>query len=282
MHVLISADMEGASGVTWPADVDPGTEQWSRFRKMLTSDVNAAIEGLMDGGATDVLVNEAHDTMRNILLEDLDARARMLTGRHKRLGMMEGIDRDVDAACFVGYHAAAGGPGVLAHTYLGNSLTGFWIDGASASEGRLNAWVAAEHGVPVILVTGDARTCRDAKDYAPAAETVTVKEAVSRYAAICSPPSVTAEWIRTAAAKAMALAGRQEPARVPLGEAALAHRFEVEFDAAHLALAASGVPTVEQVTDCRVAFDAQTVLSGMLCFRAVCVVAAAAREPSFG
>jgi len=76
MRVLISADMEGASGVTWPGDVDPGTEQWQRFRRMLTSDVNAAVAGLWAGGASDVLVNEAHDTMRNILLEDLDTRAR--------------------------------------------------------------------------------------------------------------------------------------------------------------------------------------------------------------
>jgi D-amino peptidase len=228
MRVLISADMEGASGVTWPGDVDPGTEQWQRFRRMLTSDVNAAVAGLWAGGASDVLVNEAHDTMRNILLEDLDTRARMLTGRHKRLGMMEGIDRDVDAVAFVGYHAAAGRNGVLAHTYMGNSLTGFWIDGELASEGLLNAMVAAEYGVPVILVTGDDQTCVDAKAYAPDARVVAVKECVSRYAAICSPPAVTAAWIREAAAEAMQLAGRhtEQPTRE--------HRFEVEFDASHL------------------------------------------------
>jgi D-amino peptidase len=276
MRVLISADMEGASGVTWPGDVDPGTEQWQRFRRMLTSDVNAAVAGLWAGGASEVLVNEAHDTMRNILLEELDTRARMLTGRHKRLGMMEGIDRDVDAVAFVGYHAAAGRNGVLAHTYMGNSLTGFWIDGELASEGLLNALVAAEYGVPVILVTGDDQTCVDAKVYAPEARVVVVKECVSRYAAICSPPAVTAAWIREAAAEAMQLAGRRP--EQPIRE----HRFEVEFDASHLALATSNIPTVEETAECRVAFAAPSMRDGMRCFRAVTAVAAAAREEIFG
>jgi D-amino peptidase len=276
MRVLISADMEGASGVTWPGDVEPGTEQWQRFRRMLTSDVNAAIAGLRAGGASDVLVNEAHDTMRNILVEDLDTMARMLTGRHKRLGMMEGIDRDVDAVAFVGYHAAAGRNGVLAHTYMGNSLTGFWIDGELASEGLLNALVAAEYGVPVILVTGDDQTCADAKTYAPAARVVAVKECISRYAAICSPPAVTAAWIMEAATEAMQLAGRRP--EQPIRE----HRFEIEFDASHLALATSNIPTVEEMAECRVAFSAPSMRDGMRCFRAVAAVAAAAREEIFG
>lgn len=84
MKVLISADMEGATGVTWPADVEPGTEQWQRCRAMFTSDVNGAITGLFDGGADEVLVNEAHATMRNLLLGQ------------------------VDGVVFLGYHAGAG------------------------------------------------------------------------------------------------------------------------------------------------------------------------------
>ncbi len=188
MKILISADMEGATGVTWPADVEPGTEQWQRCRRMFTSDVNAAIGGLFDGGAEEVLVNEAHATMRNLLLEELDERAVMLTGRHKDLSMVEGIQQpDVSGVAFVGYHAGAGRDGVLAHTYLPNSITGVRVNGAPASEGRLNALVAAEYGVPVILVTGDDVTCEDAASYAPQAQTSAVKDWVSRYSAVCRP-----------------------------------------------------------------------------------------------
>src|SRR3954451_18543553 len=196
MRIMISADMEGATGVTWTDDVVPGSPQWDRFRRLFTGDVNAVLSGLFEAGAGDVLVNEAHSSQRNLLLEDLDPRASMLTGRHKPLSMMQGIDSGVDGVVFLGYHTGAGVDGVLAHTYLENSITGVWLDGVHASEGRLNAALAAEHGVPVLAVTGDDLTCVDAHDYAPGARVAVVKRCVSRYAAICLPPARTAALIR--------------------------------------------------------------------------------------
>jgi D-amino peptidase len=113
MKILVSADMEGATGVTWPADCEPGTEQWQRCRVMFTSDVNAVVAGFLDGGADEVVINEAHSTMRNLLLEELDERATMLTGRHKDLTMVEGVRHgDVDGIAFLGYHTGAGTEGV--------------------------------------------------------------------------------------------------------------------------------------------------------------------------
>lgn len=275
MRILISADMEGATGVTWTDDVVPGTEQWQRFRRLLTADVNATIAGLYAGGATDVLVNEAHSSQRNILLEDLDPRARMLTGRHKPLSMMQGIDSGVDGVVFLGYHAGAGCAGVLAHTYLENQITGVWLDGVLASEGRLNAALAAEYGVPVLLVTGDDKTCQDAADYAPEAKLVAVKECVSRYAAICTPPQLTAAALTEAAEQGMASAGRGQPTVAP-------HRIEVEFDASHLADAAAVVPTVEQIGVRRVGFDAPTMTEAMKAFKVVTAIAAGAVQGKFG
>jgi D-amino peptidase len=275
MRIMISADMEGATGVTWTADVEPGTEQWQRFRRMLTGDVNACVAGLFDAGATDVLVNEAHSAQRNLLLEELDARARLLTGRHKPLSMMQGVDSGVDGVVFLGYHAAAGADGVLSHTYLPNSITGVWHNGVPASEGRLNAALAAEYGVPVLLVTGDDRTCADAAEYAPHAQRVPVKESVSRYAAICLPPLRTAETIAQAARAAMASAGRGQASR-------RAHRVEVEFDATHLAHAAAAVPTVELVGVRRVGFDAASMTEAMKAFKVVTAIASGAVEGSYG
>jgi D-amino peptidase len=272
---MISADMEGASGVTWTADVQVGTEQWQRFRTMFTSDVNACIAGLYAGGATDVLVNEAHSSQRNVLLEDLDTRARMLTGRHKPLSMMQGIDSGVDGVVFLGYHTGAGVEGVLSHTYLPNQITGVWLDGVHASEGRLNSALAAEHGVPVLLVTGDDLTCEDANDYVPDARTVAVKECVSRYAAICAPPSVTAAAIEAGSRAAMARAGR-------FAGSISGHRIEVEFDAAHLAAAAAVVPTVEQLDVRRVGFDAVSMTEAMKAFKVVTAIASGAVEGSYG
>ncbi|MGW3470274.1 M55 family metallopeptidase [Saccharopolyspora sp. NPDC000995] len=275
MRILLSADMEGVTGVTWTDDVVPGTEQWQRFRRLLTDDVNACVEGLCAGGATDVLVNEAHSAQRNLLLEDLDQRAVLLTGRHKPLSMMQGIDSDVDGVVFLGYHAGAGEEGVLAHTYLENSITGVWLDGVPAGEGGLNAALAAEYGVPVLLVTGDDRACTEAAGYAPAAKTVAVKECVSRYAAICRPPARTAADIRAAATESLALAGRTEGEVRP-------HRIEVEFDAAHLAAAAEVIPTVEQLDVRRVGFDAPNMTEAMKAFKIVTTIAARAIQGIYG
>ena len=275
MRILISADMEGATGVTWTADVVPQTEQWQRFRRLFTGDVNACVAGVHAGGATDVLVNEAHSSQRNLLLEDLDTRARLLTGRHKPLSMMQGVDSGVDGVVFLGYHAGAGQEGVLAHTYLENSITGVWLDGVPASEGRLNAALAAEHGVPVLLVTGDDKACDDARDYAPDAGLVAVKECVSRYAAVCSPPQVTSGLITEAARAAMGRAGRGPGDVAP-------HRVEVEFDATHLAAAAAVVPTVEQVGARRIGFDAASMTLAMQAFKVVTAIAAGAVEGIYG
>lgn len=267
--------MEGVTGVTCSGDVTVGTEQWHRFRPLFTGDVNACAAGLFAGGATSVIVNEAHSSQRNVLLERLDSRVRMLTGRHKPLSMMQGIDSGVDGVVFLGYHAAAGQQGVLAHTYLENSITGVWLDGTLASEGRLNAALAAEYGVPVLLITGDDHTCADAEDYAPEASKVAVKECVSRYAAICDTPKATSAAITAGAREAMNAAGRREP-RLS------AHRIEVEFDAAHLADAAAVVPTVEQASVLRVGFDVENMTDAMKTFKIVTAIAAGAVEGKYG
>lgn len=278
MKFLISADMEGATGVTWPADCEPGTPEWQRCRPMFTSDVNGAVAGLFDGGATEVMVNEAHATMRNLLLEDLDERATMITGRHKSMAMIEGIQAgDTDGLVFIGYHAGAGTEGVLAHTYLPNSITGVWVNGEPASEGRLNALVAGEYGTPVVLVTGDDKACEDAKSYAADAKTVAVKDYVSRYAARCRPPSRTFTDIRKTAQAAASLATR----RSPTADAA-PYRVEIEVDATQLADFATMVPTVERAGERRVSYTTQTGPDMLRCFKAVTTLISSGIEKNYG
>ncbi|OLT49008.1 peptide ABC transporter substrate-binding protein [Saccharomonospora sp. CUA-673] len=272
---MISADMEGVTGVTWTDDVVPGTDQWNRFRTLLTGDVNAAVGGLCAGGADSVLVNEAHLSQRNLLLEELDTHARLLTGRHKPLSMMEGIDSGVDGAVLLGYHAGSGCEGVLSHTYLPAHITGVWLDGVPASEGRLNSALAAEYGVPILVVTGDDEACADAADYAPDAEHVVVKECISRYSAVCDPPAVTAERIAAAAQRSMSRAGRGTPV-------VESHRIEIEFDASHLAQAAAVVPTVEEVSLRRIGFDAATMTDAMKAFKVVTAIADGAVQGKYG
>ncbi|WP_267885056.1 M55 family metallopeptidase [Streptomyces globisporus] len=282
-RVLISADMEGVTGVTCPDDVEPGTAAWERMRPLLTGDVNAVIDGLLAGGASDVLVNDAHYTQRNLLLEAVDPRARLLTGRHKPLGMMEGIDR-ADAVVFLGYHTGAGQRGVLSHTYLGTGPTAFRIDGEPADEGRMNALIAEEHGVPVVLVTGDDLTCEASRAWAPEARVVAVKECVSRYAAICLPPARSTELLRAqalAALRAHAAPG-EGPRTLRAGSPSTRpHRFELDFHAPHLAEAVRAVPTVERNGPRGIAFTAPDATTAARTFKVCTTVAGAAMEDHF-
>ncbi|MET8099826.1 M55 family metallopeptidase [Streptomyces sp. NPDC005236] len=279
MKVLISADMEGVTGVTFPDDCEPGHPRWEYNRRFLTEDVNAAIAGLAEAGATEILVNEAHADQRNLLLDRLDKRATLLIGTHKPLGMMEGIDRSPDAVAFVGYHTGAGQPGVLAHTYLPNTITAVRIDGEPASEGRMNALLADEYGVPVVLVTGDDLACEDARDWAPHAAHAVVKTCVDRYSAICLPPELSAARITEAAREGLAAL----PAPTgPIAPPAEGYTYEVSFDAAHLAPAASYIPGVVQTDPLTVRFTLPTMYEAIRCFRALTRVVTSAVENCYG
>ncbi|MFF9346432.1 M55 family metallopeptidase [Streptomyces sp. NPDC014734] len=271
-RVLISADMEGATGTVSPADVEAGTPRYERFRRLLTRDVNAAVAGFADAGADEVIVNDAHCGMDNVLIEELDPRAVLIVGRHKPLGMMEGLEAGIDAVAFVGYHTGAGEQGVLAHTYLSHSVLGVRIDGEPVGEGEFNALVAAEAGVPVVLVTGDDVTCRDATRYAPGCRTVAVKTAISRHAAICRTPAVTSVDIRREAAAALS-APPPRPATHPAP-----HVVEVDVDSPHLAQRACALAGVEPAGPLTVRMEAPDAREALRRFRALTWVIGGGRE----
>ena len=197
MKVFISADMEGCTGVTAGDDVRPGKASYERFRKLLTKDVNSAIEGALDAGAEEVLVNEAHNGMRNILIEELNPKARIISGfEGKNLCMMEGIDDSFEAAFLIGYHAKAGTEkAILSHTLFGG-IYNFWINDVLVGETGISASLAGHFNVPVALIAGDDKVVREASDLLGNIETAVVKKAVSRYSANCLTPDESSRLIR--------------------------------------------------------------------------------------
>lgn len=204
MKVFISADLEGISGVVAGAQIGPEGQEYERVRRLMTGEVNAAVEGALAAGATDILVNDAHWSMRNILLEDLHPAARLISGTPKPLCMMQGIDEGFDVAFFVGYHAQAGTPrSVLDHTYAG-IVYQVLLNGQPMGETGLNAALAGYFGVPVVLLTGDKRVVEEGQALlGPRLRGVVVKESYGRVAAKCLPPSVARERIRAAAEEAL-------------------------------------------------------------------------------
>jgi len=177
--VYISVDMEGISGVSGADQTSAGQPEYGRSRKLMAEDANAAIRGAFAGGATEVLVNDSHGGQRNLLPEDLDPRARLISHSFKRHGMMEGLDETFHAVIFIGYHAKAQAPrGLFAHTGSG-VVRDLRINGQSVGEGGMNALLAAWYGVPVVLVTGDDVAVEEVRGRVPGITGVIVKRAIN-------------------------------------------------------------------------------------------------------
>jgi D-amino peptidase len=210
MKVLISCDIEGISGVVnSPEHTSPGERDYERFRRLMTAEANAAVEGALAGGATEVVINDSHGPMTNLIIEDLNPASQLITGRIKSFGMMQGIGPDVDKVMFVGYHASAGtAAGVLAHTIHGRAVTDLYINGQRVGETGLNAAIAGAFNVPVVMVAGDNAVTEEAKALLGPIETVATKQGVTQKAAQSLHPKVAQERIKEAARRAMALKGK--------------------------------------------------------------------------
>ncbi len=187
MKIFISVDMEGITGVVnWNQTVY-GKEDYERFRRLMTKEANAAAEGAFAAGAEEVVINDSHGGMRNLIIEDLNPNVKLITGSSKPMSMMEGIGPDFDAALLVGYHSRASSNGVLNHTYTGK-VGHYWVDGKVMGETGMNALVAGYYEVPVVFVSGDSEVAGEAKELLGQVETVTVKEPRSQFSALCLHP----------------------------------------------------------------------------------------------
>ena len=216
MRVHISVDMEGISGVASAADTTPGAPHYEYCRGLMTAECNAAIEGCYDGGATEVIVNDSHGGMLNLIQGQLDRRAKVIRGRSKSYGMMQGIDSDTAATLFIGYHARTGNDdGVLNHTMRGRDVQGVFLNDQPAGELRLNAALAGWLGVPVALIAGDNVLCAEGRDTLGAVEAVEVKEAIDKYTAMSPHPEIAQERVRDGARRAIASVAAGEATYAP-------------------------------------------------------------------
>jgi D-amino peptidase len=217
MKVFISSDIEGTAGIVdWEQVRGPGTE-YEIGRRLLTDEVNAAIDGAVQAGATHVLVNDAHRTMYNLRPGELHHGASYLSGRHKPLYMMEGLDATFDAVFMVAYHGAIGAErAVLSHTYNPGTIWEVRLNGVAVGESGLNALVALHHAVPVVLITGDDATAEEARPFMPEIEAVVVKRSITRFAAESVHPDRACELIRAGANRALSRAETASPPTIDL------------------------------------------------------------------
>lgn len=244
MKLYLSTDFEGTSGIVAWEQIIEGNAEYEQGRKLLTAEVNAVIAGAMDAGATEFVVNDAHNAMRNLHPQDLCGRASLITGKHKPLYMMEGLDASFDGICFVSYHGSIGAAqAVLSHTYNPRAIWEVRINGEIVGESGLNALVAAHYQVPIIFVSGDTTTAQEAELIAPQAEKVVVKESLGRFAATHLHPTVACELLRAGASQAVHNISKMQspPFQLPV-------TVEITFLVADMAEMALWIRGVERVS----------------------------------
>lgn len=214
MKLYISSDMEGIAGVTSWKQVDARTPhpEYATFRRYYTHEVRAAIEGAREAGARDVLVNDSHGPMHNLLFDELPADVRVIFGNRKPHSMAQDADRGFDGAFFIGYHGAIGdADAVLCHTYSPAVIHDVRVNGVRCSEATLNAALLGHFGVPLLLVSGDRTTVEAIRTQMPWVRGAVVKESIGASAANTLTPPAARALIRDAAREAVTNAKSATP-----------------------------------------------------------------------
>jgi len=275
-RVFVSVDMEGLTGAVSPSQVLPGRADYERFRDVMIRETNAVIRGAFEGGADGVLVNDSHDGMLNLKIEELDERVELISGYHKPLSMMQGVDRGFICAFFVGYHSMASGEGVLSHTMTG-IVSKAYLNGVPASEGVINAAVAGHFSVPVGLVAGDQYAVSEVHTVCPDAKGVVVKRAIDRYSALSQSLSRVEEELRGAAEAAV-----KSSASLKVYTPPKPITLTVEFTQSSLAARALYAPIARRVDGRTIEIVGDDALDVYMRFRAALGLASTARDPDYG
>ena len=257
MKIFISADMEGISGVATNQQLKTPSE-YARFRKLMTADVNAAIEGAFNGGATEVVVADGHGNMSNIIIEEMDRRARLVSGSNRLMCQLEGLDNTFDGIMFVGHHGREGGSDVtvISHTLAGICVNEMKINGHVVGETEMNTYVADAFGVPPIFISGDDAYVNEVQETLPNVEGAVTKRAVDRFAAELLHPEAAQEIIREKAEAAVKNATNQKPVTLsgPI-------TFEIQFKGPQQARMTTTIPSVELIDPKRIRFTCDDIVT---------------------
>jgi D-amino peptidase len=266
LKVFISVDMEGIAGIVSADQTSPDGKDYGLTRRWMTEETNAAIQGALDAGATEIVVNDSHGGMKNLIAGEINPAAYLITGTPKPLSMMQGVDEAFDAVIFIGYHAQAGSKdGVLDHTYSGSSIYSLKINGVEMGEYGFNAAIAGYYGVPVVLVAGDEEVCRQAKKLlGENLETAPVKAGIGRFAAKTLVPAKAQELIRQKAKAALEKRSQMKPFKVSSPV-----KFDIDFLYSYQADGSEAIPGVKRTGPRSVSFVQDDFIQGFKLFRAL-------------
>jgi len=257
--------MEGIWGVVHGNQCSSDSPEYQQARRWMVEDTNAVVAGLFEGGATEVVVNDSHGSMRNIIASELDPRARLISGSPKPLSMMEGIDPGFQACIFIGYHARQARLQPFSPHHSGSVIYSININGLEMPELGINGAIAGYYHVPVVMLTGDTETCRQAKEIlGNDLVTVPVKEAVSRFAARNFPREKVLADLKEGARKAISSLDKFKPY-----ELKPPYQFEVNFHNSQQAEIGLLIPEVKRVAPRTLSFSSQDYVEGFKLLRAL-------------
>lgn len=267
MKVFISADIEGVSGVVHSEHTARNGREHDYARLLLTEEVNACITGVIEAGATEIVVNDAHGTMRNIYHEKLHSKAELILGSPKKLAMMEGIDKTYDAAFFIGYHTMMGKSGILNHTFHGGVVRSVRINSIEVGEFGLNALIAGAFNVPVVFTSGCNFLKEEASALIPSIYTAVVKESINRTTAKNLHPVRARDKIQELSKEALLHANSVAPFQIE-GP----YHFDMQFLNTGLADAAEILPFVKRRDPLTVYFEVDNLLDGYRMVRSLIMI----------
>ncbi len=257
----MSVDLEGITGVVGSYQILQATGALPEVRELVTADVNAAIAGAKEAGATTIWVNENHSG-RDLLIEKIDPMAEVLIGKPKPLMTLDGLDESFTCVFMIGIHALAGTTGaVLDHTWTTKCVQALRVNGIEMGELGLNALLAGHFGVPIALVTGDAQVVEEARNLLGDVEGVAVKVGLDRYSARCLHPAKARDAIRAGAAKALREIHRFKAFTMPRPM-----KMEIDYANSAFAARASWIPTAVREGPRTVSFVVPDFVAGAKTF----------------
>lgn len=271
MRLLISTDIEGVAGVFDVEQTRAGNPEYERARRLMTHEANAAVAGAFDSGAAEVLINDSHGHFRNMPAESIDARAQLIQGKPRRLGMMAGVDDGVQAVCLIGYHSRAQGRGILAHTINSFAFARIFINERELGEAGLYGALAGSFGVPVAMAAGDDVFIDEHLPLLPGTVFVQTKRATGHASGISLSPEASCTAIRAGVARALAgklpapfVIAPPIAVRIVTTTPAIADLFSIW-------------PTLARVAGNEIAFDAPTMEAALRTINALAAMSAALR-----
>lgn len=262
MKIFISADIEGVTGVVHDDQTFGTSSDYMQARKWMTGDVNAAIEGALRAGATELYVKDAHGNGRNILLEELKKGIQLIAGWDVMMNMVQGLDESFDALILIGYHSMVGTEnGILAHTFSG-CVRQLCLNDHPVGESELSALIAGHYGVSVVFIAGDQTAAKELKGFVGEIPHVITKYGMGKETGQMIHPEITGKAITDGVFEALSDLSRFKPFQIEMPI-----RMSLKLSSSKMADLISLLPDVERISVEEVMYQAENVMAMFKMFR---------------